>query len=229
MTDNNPGETTMLTYSGPISKAAFVAEMRAHAEADRLTKGRYWRDGRGCAVGCGVQTINARLGTSHSHGDHAALAAALGWPEWLARLEDAVFEGLPTDDAQAWPVVLVEAVPEGADLAPALGRILARILREVALPVAGDSAAVVERVARGWATGWRDDTPEAAAAWAEAAMAAAWAAEAAWAAAAAARAAAWAAAAAEAAARAAAWAAETRADAWRTISRIVLEEVARHD
>jgi hypothetical protein len=207
----------MLTYSDPIvTKAAFIAALEDHYKQDRIIQGAYWRDGRGCAVGCGVHSVLGLRGSrARVTGDHAMLAAALAWPEWLVRLQDGVFEGLPADAAREWPLRLARAVPEGADLSPALGMFLSRSLREVALPVAGASAGVVERVAAAWETGWRKDSPAGAAAEAAGAAAAA-AEEAAWAAWAAARAADAAAAAARAAWAAsleAAWAAARAADA----------------
>jgi hypothetical protein len=208
----------MLTYSDPIvTKAAFIAALEDHYKQDRIIQGAYWRDGRGCAVGCGVHSVLGLRGSrARVTGDHAMLAAALAWPEWLVRLQDGVFEGLPADAAREWPLRLARAVPEGADLSPALGMFLSRSLREVALPVAGASAGVVERVAAAWETGWRKDSPAAAEAAAAAAAEAAGAAEeAAWAAWAAARAAeAAAAAAAEAAGAAAAAAEEAAWAAW---------------
>jgi len=133
----------ILTYSGVINRADFVAEMIAHRAADRLAKGTYSSSSydsgsahkwHGCAVGCGVRTIRQRTGNTALHfSDHAGLADALGWPEWLVRLEDVVFEGLAPAAALAWPARLAQAVPEGCDLAPALDRFLVRLLREIVL------------------------------------------------------------------------------------------------
>ena len=223
----------ILSYSAGISRDEFIAEMKEHRAADRLVAGSYWSAGSGCAVGCGVETINRKRGTAILHDDHAGLAAALGWPKWLTPLEDKIFESLPAGDRVNWPVNLAVAVPQGVDLEPALNRILARILREIALPVAGESAGIVEQVAAGCATDWANDCPSAARTAADAA----------------ARAADAAARAADAAARAAAGAAEwavgaaaagagarllvqqcrriRQPRAWRKIAAIVLEEVAR--
>ena len=129
----------MSTYPHPlVPKAEFVRIMREHAEADRLVAGIYG-DGkgkkfRGCAIGCGVQTINRLTGSCHAFGDHAAVADALGIPLALAHLEDRIFEGLPEAERKAWPIAFAKAIPEGRDLAPAVPRILIRTLREVALP-----------------------------------------------------------------------------------------------
>lgn len=39
-------------HSDPEVKTAILVQLRAHAEADELVKGVYWKDGKGCAVGC---------------------------------------------------------------------------------------------------------------------------------------------------------------------------------
>ena len=153
-----------LTYRGhpTVTKAMFVADMQAHAAADRLIAGRYetvsgshWQ---GCAIGCGIHTINRVTGARHYHGDHAALARDLGWPEWLARLEETLFEGLPADQRAAWPERLARAVPDNADISAVRDLWLAKVLRQVVLPVAGRNTAIVERVALGLETGWINDT-----------------------------------------------------------------------
>jgi len=150
-----------LTYSQGITKAEFVAEMQAHRAADHFISGNYFDEeiGKGCAIGCGVETINRRLGLDLEYDSHTGLANALGWPVWLCKMEDRIFEGLPPLGRSTWPVDLATAVPEGVDLGPALNQILARILREVVLPVAGSSAAIVQRVADGCATNWVSDDP----------------------------------------------------------------------
>ena len=88
-----------------VTKAAVLEQLRAHAKADEIIKGRYWEGGKGCAVGCSI----------HS-GQHAEYEPRFGIPQVLARLEDCIFEGLSNKKAKAWPVRFMSAVPEGADL-----------------------------------------------------------------------------------------------------------------
>lgn len=135
--------------------------MQAHRTADHFIANNYFdaRTGKGCGIGCGIETINRLLGLSLKYDSHTDLANALGWPVWLCRMEDRIFEGLPPLERSAWPVDLATAVPEGVDLEPALNQILARMLREVVLPVAGSSAAIVQHVADGCATNWASDDP----------------------------------------------------------------------
>ena len=92
-------------HGDPKIKETYLTRIRAHAAADEIIKGKYWENGKGCAVGC----------TVHSS-DHAAYEEELGIPRILARLEDGIFESLPNDLAMTWPVRFLEAVPVGVDL-----------------------------------------------------------------------------------------------------------------
>ena len=83
----------------------FLARVRAHKAAGQITKGAYWRDGLGCAVGC----------TIHSS-SHLSYPGILGIPVILAHLEDRIFEGLPLPAAQDWPEKFLSVIPVGADL-----------------------------------------------------------------------------------------------------------------
>jgi hypothetical protein len=100
-----PGDDMRAFVDTTVTKAAVLRQLRAHAKADEIVKGRYWEDGKGCAVGC----------TIHS-GDHAEYEPRFGIPIMLARLEDDLFEGLPNGQAKAWPVAFMSAIRPGADL-----------------------------------------------------------------------------------------------------------------
>jgi hypothetical protein len=127
--------TDTLAYCGPISKAVFIEEMQWHLEQDDFMQGTYcqYDDGtgfRGCAVGCSVHSINKRLNKDYSYHSHRDMAAALGWPEWLAHLADRVFEGLDDEACKRWPLELATAVPEGANLEPLRYPLMARLLEQ---------------------------------------------------------------------------------------------------
>ena len=93
----------MQAYHGdPAVKAKYIARMREHQEADELVCGIDWENGKGNAVGCTVHTDNS-----------TAYETELGMPEWLARLEELLFEGMTNETAQQFPVKLLEAVPIG--------------------------------------------------------------------------------------------------------------------
>ena len=92
-------------HSDPKIKKKYLSRVKAHIKADELIKGKYWENGKGCAVGC----------TIHS-GDHAAYENELGIPRILARLEDGIFESLPNKLAMTWPKRFLESINPGADL-----------------------------------------------------------------------------------------------------------------
>src|SRR3990167_4401170 len=87
-------------------KKAIVTEMEKHSKNDQIIKGTYgemngkWR---GCAVGCAIHSINAVLKKEFETDDHTAFEKAIG-PEWLARLQDSIFEGLPEVEAPQFAV-----------------------------------------------------------------------------------------------------------------------------
>lgn len=108
----------MLAYhNNQAIKATYLARVRAHRKADELIKGQYWKNGKGCAVGCTVH--------SSSHADYEI---ELGIPEQLARLEDAIFEGLPNGMAKRWPEKFLSAIKPGADLSLVRHRFAAWLL-----------------------------------------------------------------------------------------------------
>ncbi len=98
---------TLVAFHGSADeKANIISVLAAHRAADSLVQGYgYWRDGKGCAVGCTIQS-----------GKHIEYEARFGIPVHLARLEDAIFEGLPTNLAKQWPERFMSAIAPGADL-----------------------------------------------------------------------------------------------------------------
>lgn len=96
----------MIAYHGDESiKLNILGQLARHRAADEIVKGKYWENGKGCAVGCTLHSAN-----------HADYEARFGIPRMLARLEDCIFEGLPNGDAKAWPERFMSAVKPGADL-----------------------------------------------------------------------------------------------------------------
>jgi hypothetical protein len=92
-------------YHGkPELKQQVLAEMKAHRKADRLIKGKYWEDGKGCAVGCLLKS-----------GNHIEYEKKFGVPVHLAYLEDSIFEGLPKEKAMLWPERFLDAFETGKD------------------------------------------------------------------------------------------------------------------
>jgi hypothetical protein len=95
-------------HNDPEIKAKYVARIQAHRAAEHLVQAYgYWLQGRGCAVGCTLET------DKHPHG---AYETELGIPRVIAYLEDRFFEGMPEEAAMAWPERFLSAIPVGADL-----------------------------------------------------------------------------------------------------------------
>ena len=92
-------------HNDPQIKAKYLARVKAHAQADEIIHGKYWQDGKGCAVGCTVH--------SSTHSDYET---KLGIPQAIARLEDVIFEGLENSEAKRFPAQFLRAIPVGADL-----------------------------------------------------------------------------------------------------------------
>lgn len=98
----------MLAFHGKVSiKNKYVARVKAHYKADEIIQGTYWERGKGCAVGCTVET---------SMNPHERMEIELGIPRELAFLEDALFEELSNGRAKESPLKFIQAIPVGADL-----------------------------------------------------------------------------------------------------------------
>jgi len=124
-------EPKMLAYHNDETiKTNILTQLQAHYDADEIIQGRYWEDGKGCAVGC----------TIHSD-DHASYEPLFGIPRGLARLKDTIFESLPNGDAQQWPLRFMGAIAPGADLSRVWPKFVRRVLYSIALPNAGSDEA----------------------------------------------------------------------------------------
>jgi hypothetical protein len=87
-------------------KDRYLLRVKAHQAADEIVQSYgYWKNGRGCAVGC----------TLHSD-EHAAYETELGIPRIIAYLQDRIFEGLEVNEARKFPAEFLEAIRPGADL-----------------------------------------------------------------------------------------------------------------
>lgn len=83
--------TTLIAFHGKKEiKDKYVAKLLAHEKADEIKKGYYWENGKGCAVGCTIEGS-----------DHSKYETELGLPEWLARLEDTIFEAWSARSARS--------------------------------------------------------------------------------------------------------------------------------
>jgi len=186
-----------------ITKEELLKELKWHQEQDNFVKGTYFDQGKGCAVGCSIESINRTKGLSYKTDDHSKYPEIMGVPEWLARVEDAIFEGLSIKRSKVWPLEFTQAINVGLELDKIKPAFLIFVLESNLERLQDDKLKeqrkVVEDVIKLWKREdlcFRD--------WVSAAESAAW--SAAWSAASAARSA-------EFAARSAAWSAESAASA----------------
>ena len=83
-------------------KRKYVARTEQHRKADEIIRGTGWDGSKGCAVGCTLERY-----------EHALYPVELGIPEWLAHVEDTLFEGMSADRAMLWPSEFLVAIPLG--------------------------------------------------------------------------------------------------------------------
>lgn len=96
----------MLSFFGEqCLRDAVVERVREHQRLDQIAQRIYWDGSKGCAIGCVL----------HSD-EHMAFERQLGIPVFLAYMDEHIFEHLPLEEAKAWPLRLIEAVPVGVDL-----------------------------------------------------------------------------------------------------------------
>ena len=86
-------------------KDKYVKRVTWHFEQDNIIRNIGWDGGKGCAIGCTLEKY-----------DHSQYPIELGIPEWLARVEDTLFEGMSKDKSRMWPIDFLEAVNIGSDL-----------------------------------------------------------------------------------------------------------------
>ena len=135
--DRDPKGDMLAYHNSETLKEKTLAEVLAHQKADEIVQGRYWEDGKGCAVGCL---------THDPSGGHAKYPKLWGIPEPLAYLEDTLFESLSVEDSKGWPARFLSAIPVGADLARCWDKWQAWCLRDL-MAIAGENAHVVEVMA----------------------------------------------------------------------------------
>ena len=112
----------MKAYTMGISKDEFVTEMKKHQALDAFIRGTYNHESsdslhfKGCAVGCSLESVARLKNIKLNHENHKEFETHLGIPQWLALLEDKIFENCSKARVKTWPVEFSEAINEGADL-----------------------------------------------------------------------------------------------------------------
>jgi len=96
-----------------VKKAKYLKLAKTHRTADRFSQGDWIKEEkdekgmhRGCFYGCLMQTRDGVLSSASS---------VMGLPEWIVRVSEKIFEGLPKDLAKEFPVKLLEAIPTTTD------------------------------------------------------------------------------------------------------------------
>ena len=92
-------------HNDPLIKEYYFTRLNEHYQADEIIKGKYWENGKGCAVGCTVHSSN-----------HNKYELELGIPKSIAHLQDTIFENLPNKLAKEFPIQFLSAIKVGADL-----------------------------------------------------------------------------------------------------------------
>ena len=119
-------QNTMLTYKNdPKIKESLIKRMDSHIIADELLQGATGQDGKGCTVWCALNNGDLKEGYNHS-----AFETILGLPEWLAELQDRIFEGLIVEDAKWFSSEWPKAIPVGKNIEPVKWKFCAFIMKE---------------------------------------------------------------------------------------------------
>lgn len=113
----------MLSYhNDPLVKQKYIARFATHRAADAVVQGLGYLNGRGCFIGCTLETYS-----------RAQFKIELGWPLWLVQVAEQIFENLPRDKAPQFGTDILQAVPVGIDLEPVKWRLaIARMDRLIA-------------------------------------------------------------------------------------------------
>ena len=173
----------------PVTKPQVIEMLLQHKAADAIIQKQYGdnesmqlKGFSGCAVGCTIHSIKLLLGEAHLKVDnHQLYEKYLGIPEWLALLEDRIFEMLPQKCAKNWPLEFTQAINDGAELDKVKPLFLIFILQDIdRTNLPENICLILNRVIAIWqrtdiySDDWNKEASEAA--WAASAASAAWAA-----------------------------------------------------
>ena len=92
-------------YGKQELKDKYVKQLEAHYKADEIIKGKYWENGKGCAIGCLL----------HSN-QHKLVEELFDFPRVIARLADSIFEGLSNNEAKEFFINWFKAIKVNSDL-----------------------------------------------------------------------------------------------------------------
>ena len=107
-----------------ISKEELLESLRNHRDLDRFVQRHgYWWRGVGCAIGCSIVDFHESLSIDDDLPQdlepiqyHTMYESLFGISRHVASIQDALFEGLPSEIAHDFPIRFVESVNIGANL-----------------------------------------------------------------------------------------------------------------
>ena len=116
----------MKAFHGKQSiKDKYVSRVQEHIRLDNLVKGETGDNGKGCGIACTLDMVY----------DHSLYPIEMGIPEWMARLEDLLFEGMSLEKSKTFPELFLKAIAVGVDLEkvknPFIIKVLERNLRSL--------------------------------------------------------------------------------------------------
>jgi len=118
--------------------ARLRTEVAEHLAADAVIQGTYWKEGRGCFIGCLAHSANAE-----------DITQTYGIPLPLIRIAEHIFENLPADEARDFFAAFPDAIShDDRDLSCVVWKFLAAELRTMPAQLA-DLQAVIDRVTAG--------------------------------------------------------------------------------
>ena len=117
-----PGSSLRAFHGDAAIKEKYLLRVENHKRADEIVKGKYWGNGKGCAVGC----------TIHSS-SHNRYEDELGIPFQIAHLQDRIFESLPNEQAKEFPLEFLQKINVGADLSLITPKMILFILEDCIL------------------------------------------------------------------------------------------------
>jgi hypothetical protein len=108
----------MKTFTNTIiTKEELVSELKKHQLADNIRRGLYFKDGKGCAVGCSLESVSRLKGLDLEYfEDHSQYEEYFGLPEFFAHLTDKLFEGMSLEKSKSFPIDVIEAVKVGSNV-----------------------------------------------------------------------------------------------------------------
>ncbi len=109
-------------FNDKTIKEKYVKRIVCHRKADELIHGKYWENGKGCAIGCILE---------EPEGCHKLFESELGLPVWLAHVVDYLFEAMRNGKAKEFPEQVLKSIKIGVNLDITYHKFCLFLLKEV--------------------------------------------------------------------------------------------------